>query len=162
MKFNDSDIKEFSNPLEDNFDINEDFYGGSSNDDPLEENSTKNGYINYYYKNYTKGTEAPLEEETTRDDYVNYYYQNYRKEKEIPIEEDSVYDIYKENNINSQNDKSYSPITQLVDLIGFLEDEEVDNIEELYGITKDEYMNPTKETLEKVKNHLVNRNKKHL
>ena len=137
MEFKDFDIKEFSNPLEDNFDIKEDFYGSSNN-------------------------EEPFEEDIVEDSYVNSYYNNSSHENNLPFEEDSVYDLYKEDNKPSQNDKSYSTIIQLVDLIGFLEDEEVDNIEELYGITKDEYMNPTKETLEKVKNHLLKKKSHHL
>ena len=39
-------------------------------------------------------------------------------------------------------------------LIGILEDEEFDNVEELYGITQKEYLNPTKETIKKVQEYL--------
>ena len=137
MEFKDFDIKEFSDPLEDNFDIKEDFYGSSNN-------------------------EEPFEEDIVEDSYVNSYYNNYSHENNLPFEEDSVYDLYKEDNKPSQNDKPYSPHIQLVELIGFLEDEEIENIEELYGITENEYMNPTKETLEKVKNHLLKKKSHHL
>ncbi len=69
----------------------------------------------------------------------------------------SSVDGYKENNINLPNNSfDNDAAMELCDLIGLLEDDEFENIEELYGITEYEYMHPTKEVVEKVKDYLEN------
>ena len=81
------------------------------------------------------------------------------KEFSDPLEED--YDI----NEDFYNDEESTSLLQnnsqdvrmeLIELIGLLEDDEFNNIEELYVITQYEYMHPTKEVIEKVKTHLKN------
>lgn len=57
--------------------------------------------------------------------------------KELAINKDSV----------SQKEKY---VRQIIDMVGFLEDGEWAN----YGITEEEYISPTKETVEKIKSHL--------
>jgi hypothetical protein len=54
--------------------------------------------------------------------------------------------------ITSSYDNPYQD--ELFELIGILEDSEYDHIEELYGITEEEYMHPTSDTIEKVKERL--------
>ncbi len=73
----------------------------------------------------------------------------------------------KENEIKSKNcdidekivKKKYEPASRysfdLINLIGFLKGlTDIDNLKENYGISYEEYLNPTKETLEKVRDHL--------
>ncbi len=73
----------------------------------------------------------------------------------------------KENEIKSKNcdidekkvSKKYEPASRysfdLINLIGFLKGlTDIDNLKENYGISYEEYLNPTKETLEKVRDHL--------
>ena len=78
--------------------------------------------------------------------------------KEFTNPEEKDYDIKsayngEENNIGA--DEKTQIAIELISLLGgFLEDEELDSIYENYGITVSEYMNPTRETINKVKNKL--------
>ena len=78
---------------------------------------------------------------------------------EYPNPESSDYDIYssfsdEEEETNQYNEEKNKIYYELSALIGILEDDEFNNVEELYGITQQEYLNPTKETIAKVKNYL--------
>ena len=73
--------------------------------------------------------------------------------KEFTNPEENDYDIKSSldgldsfNNITSVN-----PYTmQLIDLIGILEDVTEEDLQEQYGISMNEYLHPTKETIDKV------------
>lgn len=79
--------------------------------------------------------------------------------KEFTNPEENNYDIkssinnLKENNIN-QNINPYT--IQMMNLVGILEDGEWIN----YGISEEEYLNPTAETIAKIENSLNNQNHK--
>ena len=49
---------------------------------------------------------------------------------------------------------------ELSELIGLLEDDEYENIEELYGITQYEYMHPSKEVIQKVREYQEGKGKR--
>lgn len=78
--------------------------------------------------------------------------------KEFTNPEETDYDIKSGFNVEENNliadDKTQTAIELISLLGGFLEDEELDSIYEIYGITVSEYMNPTRETINKVKNKL--------
>ena len=85
----------------------------------------------------------------------------FKEFSEFPDIEEDDYDIksgYIDNEGNVLNtNNSYGDVSMdLAELIGLLEDDEFENIEELYGITQEEYMHPTKEVLKKVRDHLEN------
>ena len=79
-------------------------------------------------------------------------------------------ELNKENEIKSKNcdidkkivSKKYEPASRysfdLINLIGFLKGlTDIDSLKENYGITYEEFLNPTKETLEKVRDYLKNK-----
>ena len=70
--------------------------------------------------------------------------------KEFTNPEEKDYDI--KSSLNSyQDNSSVNPYTnQLIDLIGILEDISDEELYEKYGISTDEYLNPTEETINKV------------
>jgi len=78
--------------------------------------------------------------------------------KEFTNPEEKDYDIKSgfndEENKISADEKTQIAIELISLLGGFLEDEELESIYENYGITVSEYMNPTRETINKVKNKL--------
>jgi len=75
------------------------------------------------------------------------------KEFSNPLEED--YDIKSSLDSISSNNNNISDnpyMDQLVDLVGILEDDEWLG----YGMSEEEYLHPTKDTIIKVKNYLAN------
>ena len=70
--------------------------------------------------------------------------------KEFPNPEEKDYDI--NSSLNSFNKSvSVNPYSeQLVDLIGILEDVTEEDLQEQYGISMNEYLHPTEETIDKV------------
>lgn len=83
--------------------------------------------------------------------------------QEFPNIEGTDYDIhsssYGENNTSS-NINPYS--VKLIDLIGFLEDVSEEELQQSYGISMAEYLQPTAETIAKVTQTLANQeNQKH-
>ena len=70
--------------------------------------------------------------------------------KEFTNPEEKDYDI--NISLNSYKDNSsVNPYTnQLIDLIGILEDISEEELYEKYGISIDEYLNPTEDTINKV------------
>ena len=84
----------------------------------------------------------------------------FKEFSEFPNLEEEDYDIKSSFNQDEENalyEDDDNAALELAELIGILEDEEFRNVEELYGITQEEYMLPTKEVVEKVKNHLANK-----
>ena len=79
--------------------------------------------------------------------------------REFSNPEERDYDINSSNNYNySSNSRSVQDTNkyymQLFDLIGILEDFEESELIENYGITMQEYLNPTAETIKKVSEKL--------
>ena len=79
--------------------------------------------------------------------------------REFSNPEERDYDINSSNNDNySSNSQSVQDTNkyymQLFDLIGILEDFEESELIENYGITMQEYLNPTAETIKKVSEKL--------
>ncbi len=71
--------------------------------------------------------------------------------KEFTNPEEKDYDInssLESSTYNNQTINTYSE--QLVDLIGILEDVNEEALQEQYGISMAEYLNPTNETIKKV------------
>lgn len=68
--------------------------------------------------------------------------------REYTNPEQNNYDITSGLNSYNYNENVYSE--QLMDLIGILEDISDEELYEQYGITEEEYLNPTAETIEKV------------
>ena len=61
------------------------------------------------------------------------------------------YDINSSLESSTYNNQTFNPYSeQLVDLIGILEDVDEEALQEQYGISMAEYLNPTKETIKKV------------
>ena len=86
--------------------------------------------------------------------------------KEFDNPESVDYDI-KSSKSNDEQVRKEEPVNpyyeKLWDLIGILEDVTDEDIQRDYGISEKEYLNPTAETIEKVKRKLSeNENKKHL
>ena len=74
--------------------------------------------------------------------------------KEFANVEGRDYDLYS-NDGNISDNNQYNPYSdELVYLIGILEDDELLELPTKYGITKEEYLNPTEETISKVKEAL--------
>ena len=61
------------------------------------------------------------------------------------------------NTINGYTNEQNQYAMVLMNLIGILEDDEIKNIESLYGITEEEYLNPTAEVIAKVEARLGER-----
>ncbi len=75
--------------------------------------------------------------------------------KEFSNPESKDYDInssFRETETNSATRNPY--IEQLIDLIGILEDVTEEELQQNYGISMNEYFNPTAETVSKVKDAL--------
>ena len=73
--------------------------------------------------------------------------------KEFTNPEEADYDI------KSSQDKSSTPAInphydELINILGLLEDIDEEQLRDKYGITMAEYLNPTEETIEKVRNKL--------
>lgn len=78
------------------------------------------------------------------------------KEFSNPLEKD--YDInYSHEKENVNNTSISNPYSELlIDMIGIIEDITEEELYETYGITEQEYFNPTRETIIKVKENLKN------
>ena len=78
--------------------------------------------------------------------------------KEFGNPESNDYDITSSLKSNSNNNnKSYNPyIEQLIDIIGILEDVTEEELQEEYGISMNEYLNPTAYTIRKVEQRVNN------
>ena len=72
--------------------------------------------------------------------------------KEFRNPEEMDYDLKNnsEMKVESGNNEKRKYVEELVDMLGFLEDGQWVN----YGLTEEEYINPTKETVEKIKKYL--------
>ena len=80
--------------------------------------------------------------------------------KEFSNPESEDYDINSSLNYSNNSNVSYNPYTeQLMNLIGILEDITDADLQERYGISEEEYLHPTSETMEKVKDRLNSRQK---
>ena len=79
--------------------------------------------------------------------------------KEFTNPEEKDYDITSSlNSIN--NTASVNPYSeQLVDLIGILEDVTEEELQKQYGISMNEYFNPTQETINKVSERINERHR---
>lgn len=78
--------------------------------------------------------------------------------REFSNPESKDYDItssFRENTINGYTNEENTYAMSLMNLIGILEDEEVDNIYENYGITEAEYLHPNAEVIAKVEAKLA-------
>lgn len=81
--------------------------------------------------------------------------------KEFSNPESKDYDINSSLNYSNNSSSSYNPYSeQLANLIGILEDVTEEELQDEYGITMNEYLNPTLDTIEKVKYHLNERSSK--
>lgn len=83
------------------------------------------------------------------------------KEFSNPLEND--YDInhsYEEEKVNNST-ISNPYIELLIDMIGILEDVTEEELYEAYGISEQEYLNPTRDTIIKVKEKLQNSERMH-
>ena len=72
--------------------------------------------------------------------------------REFTNPEERNYDVYSHSTNNATYSKKTSNIytEQLIDLIGFLEDVTEEDLQEQYGISMAEYLNPNAETIAKV------------
>lgn len=80
--------------------------------------------------------------------------------KEFTNPEEKDYDInssLENNTYNFQSSNQYSE--QLEDLIGILEDVTEEELQEQYGISMNEYFNPTEETIIKVSKRINGRHR---
>ena len=79
--------------------------------------------------------------------------------KEFTNPEENDYDINSSLN-NFNNSVSVNPYSeQLVDLIGILEDVSEEELQEQYGISMNEYLHPTEETINKVSEKVSGRHR---
>lgn len=79
--------------------------------------------------------------------------------KEFSNPEGYDYDI-KSSLDSSNNNSSVNPyFEQLNDLIGILEDITEEELLEQYGISMDEYLHPTKETIDRVSEKVIGKHK---
>ena len=75
--------------------------------------------------------------------------------KEFSNPEEQDYDVKMSVPTDIHAGSSINPYTEkLWDLIGILEDDEINEVSSKYGITKEEYFHPTAETIAKVKDYL--------
>ena len=74
--------------------------------------------------------------------------------REFSNPEGRDYDITSSLKSGSVPTKSNPYVVQLMDLIGILEDITDEDLKEQYGINMNEYLNPTRETIEKVSQKL--------
>ena len=74
--------------------------------------------------------------------------------KEFANVEGRDYDLYSNDGSIAVNNKFNPYSDELTYLIGILEEEEIQELPIKYGITKEEYFNPTEETVNKVKEAL--------
>ena len=80
--------------------------------------------------------------------------------KEFANPEERDYDINSSLNSSNDNIQSVNPyIERLVDLIGILEDVSEDELQDQYGISMEEYLTPTQETINKVSERINGRHK---
>lgn len=83
------------------------------------------------------------------------------KEFSNPLEND--YDIkhtYEEGKVNNNTiNNPYSEL--LINMLGILEDVNEEELYETYGISEQEYLNPTRDTIIKVKENLRNNERMH-
>lgn len=74
----------------------------------------------------------------------------FREFTEFPNPEELDYDIKSSQGMGEINQYSL----EILDMVGFLEDEEY----AIYGITEEEYLHPTQETVDKIRSYLEKNN----
>ena len=74
----------------------------------------------------------------------------FREFTEFPNPEEADYDITSSKGMGEINQYSM----EILDMVGFLEDDEFIK----YGITEEEYLHPTQETVDKIRAYLENNN----
>ena len=78
--------------------------------------------------------------------------------KEFSNPENKDYDITSSLNYMDNSNSSYNPYSeQLIDLIGVLEDVSEEELQEQYGISMEEYLKPTADTVRIVEQRLNER-----
>ncbi len=152
------DFKEFSefpDLEEEDFDIKSGFMGSEENNNDPNTALEEDNLDDVFDMDTPEGQEDYELEEDSLDDVFDM--DTPEEQEDSILEEDSLEDVF---NTSEKNNDDVN--IDLIELIGLLEDDEFANIEELYGITQEEYMHPTKEVLEKLKNHLANKRSHHL
>jgi len=80
--------------------------------------------------------------------------------KEFSNPEENDYDITSSLASVGSNNSTVNPYSeQLIDLIGILEDINEEDLQDQYGISMSEYLNPTAETITKVSEKLFGRHR---